>query len=503
MSAADGVATFHMRVLVADDDLVSRRILVRALRAWAFEPEAVADGEAALVRLTAPDAPPAAILDWAMPGLDGPEVCERVRRARPETPPYVILATGKTGSADVVRGLEAGADDYVTKPIDLDVLRARLRVGERMVELQQALALRIAELDQAHQRFRALVDGIDVVVWEADDGADRCDFVSTRAQEVLGHPPAACASVANRASWVHADDRDAWRAALDRLRSEPIVRHDYRLMRGDGHVVWLRDVVRAVDLPNGARRLRGLTEDVTVQKQAEEALRAALSMQSTFVSFASHQLRTPLAGVKWMLELAADPATGPDDAREYVETSLAAAGRLTGLVNDLLDVSRLESGRSFGEPARVSVAALTTAAIGEIQPLVARHGHALTLVGSDVEATAMADAQLLKQVMLNLLSNAVKYTPHGGRIEVGRTLADADVHWWVADSGIGIPPECQVRLFEKFYRASNVTALETEGTGLGLYMVRLILSRFGGRIWCDSTEAGTRFTLALPRAEAA
>ncbi|MBI3629641.1 MAG: ATP-binding protein, partial [Candidatus Rokubacteria bacterium] len=104
---------------------------------------------------------------------------------------------------------------------------------------------------------------------------------------------------------------------------------------------------------------------------------------------------------------------------------------------------------------------------------------------------------------LNLVSNAIKYTPAKGEITINMGLEGDELRWAVRDSGIGIPRDAQRRLFEKFFRADNAVTLETEGTGLGLYLVRLIIGRFGGRIWCESEEGeGSTFVVALPRAEA-
>ncbi|OLC33418.1 MAG: hypothetical protein AUH81_14365 [Candidatus Rokubacteria bacterium 13_1_40CM_4_69_5] len=114
----------------------------------------------------------------------------------------------------------------------------------------------------------------------------------------------------------------------------------------------------------------------------------------------------------------------------------------------------------------------------------------------------LADPQLLRQAILNLASNAIKYTRPGGEIALRMSREASSVLWAIQDSGIGIPQEAQRRLFEKFYRADNVYTIETEGTGLGLYLVRLIVERFGGRVWCESEEGqGATFLFTLPLAE--
>ncbi|MBZ5542910.1 MAG: response regulator [Acidobacteriia bacterium] len=143
-----------MRVLIAEDDAISRRVLEVFLRRWGYEVEPVENGDAAWERLQREDAPSLAILDWMMPGMGGVEICRRVRELG--RPTYVILLTARTGSEDIVEGLEAGADDYVTKPFNREELRARVQGGRRIVELQRSLAERVKELEQALARVKQL-----------------------------------------------------------------------------------------------------------------------------------------------------------------------------------------------------------------------------------------------------------------------------------------------------------------------------------------------------------
>jgi DNA-binding response OmpR family regulator len=138
-----------MRVLVAEDSPVTRRLLESALRKWDFLVTAVADGVQACDVLTSGDPPAIAVLDWMMPGLTGVEVCGKVRALTSATPPYILVLTSKERTEDIVTALGAGADDYVTKPFHLDELKARLEVGRRVVTLQRKLADRIAELEHA------------------------------------------------------------------------------------------------------------------------------------------------------------------------------------------------------------------------------------------------------------------------------------------------------------------------------------------------------------------
>jgi phosphoserine phosphatase RsbU/P len=143
-------------VLIAEDDPASRRLLEATLRRWGYDVMVTADGDEAWGALQRPDAPCVAILDWMMPRLDGVEICRRVRAQGSPTPPYVILLTANTRRADVVAGLEAGADDYIGKPFDHDELRARLIVAMRVVELRRRLAERVQELESAMGRVKQL-----------------------------------------------------------------------------------------------------------------------------------------------------------------------------------------------------------------------------------------------------------------------------------------------------------------------------------------------------------
>jgi signal transduction histidine kinase len=225
-------------------------------------------------------------------------------------------------------------------------------------------------------------------------------------------------------------------------------------------------------------------------------------MKSDFVSFVTHQLRTPLAGMKWLLELAAGEGDAPPETLSYIQDARASADRLIKLVNDLLEISQLERGELTIAPQELQLGALTKNVLEEVGPLIQEKGHRVSVTSADNVPPVLVDQQLMRQVILNLISNAVKYTLPAGEvtIEIGRE--GSHLRWSIRDSGIGIPKEALPRLFEKFYRAENALIAETEGTGLGLYLVRLILAQCAGRIWCESEEGkGTTFHCTLPLLE--
>ncbi len=150
------VGTNSMRILIAEDDPISRRVLESSLIKLGYDVISTSDGIAACEILQSPDAPRLAILDWMMPELDGVEVCKIVRAIPTDSPPYIILLTAKTSKDSIVEGLESGADDYVTKPFDRAELRARLQVGRRILELQTILSERVRELETALSQVKQL-----------------------------------------------------------------------------------------------------------------------------------------------------------------------------------------------------------------------------------------------------------------------------------------------------------------------------------------------------------
>ena len=145
-----------MRILIAEDDRVTARILTNLLTSWGYETSVAYDGESALEMITSQRGPYLALLDWMLPGMDGPEVCRRTRAGTLPTPGYLILLTARSAQADLVEGLNAGADEYLIKPIDPAELRARLNAGVRILDLQTRLAAEVHQLEEALGNIRKL-----------------------------------------------------------------------------------------------------------------------------------------------------------------------------------------------------------------------------------------------------------------------------------------------------------------------------------------------------------
>ena len=380
--------------------------------------------------------------------------------------------------------------------------RARTREREDFIaqlqENETALERRVLErteaLSAAEERLRLAARATHDALWDLDLTHDTL-WWNDGFGSLFGH----AARSPTLADWMALVDPDDVERVSGGLRQfldgqGDVWRAEYRFRRADGSYAWVLDRGFAVRASDGrARRMIGAMMDITERKEAER-------LKSDFVSFVSHQLRTPLAGMSWMLELAADSGELTQTAGEYVAEARESAARLVTLVNDLLDIARLESGRAVSAPERLDVDQLTGSVLREMQTLIDEKQHHVTLEGA--AGVAWADPQLIRQVIGNLLSNAVKYTPTGGRITIRSRADNGVVQWAVADSGVGIPRAAQARLFERFYRADNAVAMEVEGTGLGLHLVRLIVEQAGGRVWCESEEGrGAVFSFTLPAAK--
>jgi PAS domain S-box-containing protein len=278
---------------------------------------------------------------------------------------------------------------------------------------------------------------------------------------------------------------------IELMRTQGVVKgFEAALRRRDGAVIWITESARVVlDPLSGRTYWEGFLDDITERRQAEQ-------LKSDFVSFVTHQLRTPLSGIRWMLELASDTES-PTEMQSFISDAHASAERLIRLVNELLDITRLEAGRLITTPTLLSLESLAAEVAAELAPLADAKQQTLEVTGH--APRVMADAQLLRQAVLNLIGNAIKYTPAHGHVTVGLVAADGEARLAVRDTGIGVPEPAQRALFQKFFRADNAQTVDTEGTGLGLYLVRLIAEQSGGRVACQSTEGvGSTFTLALP-----
>lgn len=234
--------------------------------------------------------------------------------------------------------------------------------------------------------------------------------------------------------------------------------------------------------------------DVTKEREVDRA-------KTEFVSLASHQLRTPLSAINWYAEMliAGDAGKLTPEQKEYVQEIYSGNQRMVDLVNALLDVSRIELGTFSVEPTDVDLKKILEIIVGELKNKIDTKKLKFTSRVDKSLKSYSGDPKLLNIIFQNLISNAVKYTPDGGEVKVQIKKGVTNLHIIIADSGIGIPESQKNKIFTKLFRADNVRESDTEGTGLGLYIVKSIIEQSGGNVtFVSKQNKGTIFTVKLP-----
>jgi len=339
-------------------------------------------------------------------------------------------------------------------------------------------------------------------------------YVSPNVGWLLGYSPAEMVGVPH--FWpglIHPDDRERVLAALadapESLTTQ--IEQEYRVRGQDGRYRWFYTLMRLEydggDVPKPVAVL-GYALDIAERKAAEEAARNARldaeranRAKSEFLSRMSHDLRTPLnaiIGFAQLVELEASTA----DERDAAVQIIKGGRHLLALINEVLDVARIEAGQLTLSPEPVGVHELVTESLNLVRPLARnRDIHLETLTGSGGAPHVLADRQRLAQVLLNLLSNAVKYNRDGGRVTVAWRIVDDNVELRVSDTGPGIRPEQLSRLFTPFDRLDAGEAVE--GTGLGLVLCKRLAEAMGGRMGVESYPGrGSTFWISLPTIQA-
>lgn len=253
------------------------------------------------------------------------------------------------------------------------------------------------------------------------------------------------------------------------------------------------------DQQNAAKLL--IRRDLALSR-ANEQLQALDQAKSEFISVAAHQLRTPLSAVKWILHMANFRQFKDDNERHvFLQKAAESTEHMISLVNDLLEVDHIESGKDHFVFLPVDCADLVKSAVSDLAALVLRQ-EVNIVVSMGVNNTVVGDSTKLRGLFQNLIENAVKYTPTGGTVQISSTEEDTCISITIKDSGIGIPDDQKDQIFTKFFRAPNALKTQTVGSGLGLFIAKEIVERHGGKIWFESKiNEGTTFFVNLPKAK--
>ncbi|MDD5071655.1 MAG: ATP-binding protein [Patescibacteria group bacterium] len=224
-------------------------------------------------------------------------------------------------------------------------------------------------------------------------------------------------------------------------------------------------------------------------------------LKSEFISIAAHQLRTPLSAIKWVIKMILDGDAGKltVEQQELLSKGYASNERIIRLVNDLLNVSRIEEGKFGFDFQKENFQKVIDATLGNLENLIVKNHLQLEIKKPKRLPEVYFDKERMVMVMQNILDNAIKYTPEYGKIEIKIEVDKQFLYVKIKDQGVGIPKKDQEKLFTKFFRATNAVRLETEGSGLGLFIVKNIIERHNGKIILTSEEGkGTEVSFSLP-----
>jgi PAS domain S-box-containing protein len=521
-----------VKILIVDDLPDNTALLAHLVKDQGYEGSVAFSGRQAL-EIALAERPDVILLDVMMPGMDGIEVCRRLKADEELRSIPVILVTAKDLDEDMVRGLDAGADDYVTKPFNREVLAARLRSAIRLKqgydavmraneELRREVKRRIqteSDLRASKQRYRQLLGVVTTYTYsvEIDHGVPVSTRHSLGCQAATGYAPEEYA--ANRYLWmamVHPDDREMVEDHIARvLKGENVPPLVHRILHKDGGIPWLRDtIVLHYNSAGQLVRYDGLVEDITERKLAEESIRKKdeqlreaqkLEAVGLLAGGIAHEFNNLLQVISGYTTCAMEDLSPQEQRYKDLQQVRTATDRAAVLTRQLLGFSR----RRILQPDNVDPNQLVAGLAEMMRPLVGDRISVQVILRDDI-GTVYADPGELQQALLNLCLNARDAMPSGGtlllctdtvvlsepvweprfQIEPGRYVV-----FKVADTGQGIPAEVQQRIFEPFFTTKEVG----KGSGLGLAMVYGVVQQHKGAIHVYSEPGkGTTFKVYLP-----
>jgi len=488
-------------ILVVDDNPATRYTTSRILRSAGFAVVEAATGKDALAR--ALDSPDAVVLDVNLPDIDGFEVC-RTLRARSQTArtPIIHLSATFMAPGDKVQGLEAGADGYLTHPVEPPVLIATVNAFLRARDAEE-------QMRRSEAKFRAVFDQAVNGIALLSSGLSYLE-VNRAMCRILGRTPDQIVGMPNTAFTAPGYEQQAGRIA-EELRLHGVWSGSFPLLRADGALVELDwnislhsepDVRMAVvtDITHRraaeAERERLLASERAARSEAERANR----LKDEFLATVSHELRSPLNAIVGWAHVLKMRGSSDNDYRAGVEAIDRNAKVQAQLIADLLDVSRITAGKLRLDLVQVELGAVVRNAVEAVAEAANTKAIAIERHIQPEAIHISADAGRMQQIMDNLLTNAVKFTPRGGRITVAVGAADGVAEIAVTDTGQGIAADFLPYIFDTFRQEDAATTRKHEGLGLGLAIVKRLVEMHGGSIVARSAGegAGATFVVRIP-----
>jgi PAS domain S-box-containing protein len=359
-----------------------------------------------------------------------------------------------------------------------------------------------SQVRRSEERLRFALDAAAMGTWDWDLRTNTVEW-SPNLEGIHGLPAGTFdGTFASYEREIHPDDRDRVLASARRALAEGVP-HDveYRIVSPDGTIRWCEGKGR-VEYDNGRPvRMTGVCMMVTRRKELELARLSAAEessrLKDEFLATLSHELRTPLNAILGWVQLLRNGAVGPDRTEQALDVISRNAMLQRQLIDDILDVSRIITGKLELDREAVSVSQLVDTVVSGVAPLAAAKGIELVhAVAADLPPLE-GDERRLHQVLGNIVSNAVKFTPEGGRVEIQASLSDDGLRLQVRDSGIGIPPGFLPFVFDRFRQADSGSTRRHGGLGLGLAIARHLVELHGGHIHADSKGEGTGTTVSI------
>jgi two-component system, OmpR family, phosphate regulon sensor histidine kinase PhoR len=481
-------------VLVVDDEKVIRDGCSRLLAQEGYRAITAENGREALDLLSTEPAD-LILCDLVMPVMGAFEVLEEVRTNYPNVP--LIVITGHGTVANAVEAMKKGAYDFITKPFRADHLtlivgRAieRQTLERRARELQEAQARNLYDLAMEKSRVRTIINCMA-------DGV----LVTNRDLEIVLHNPAltmlldlaAPPAEPSALSGCLADEDllKCLRSLLD-AGGEQTGLISREFCKGDRHHHALSAAVPSSD--GDVLGTVTVFQDVTTFKKLDE-------MKSNFVQMVSHELRSPLSAIKQLLTVVLDGLAGAltDKQADLLGRSQVRIQSLLDLINDLLDVAKIESGHTFHQYVPLRLGEVLEQTVALMKPRAEVQNVEMRLDLPPEMPLIMADSRSMEDLFSNLVGNAINYSPDGGRVAVSAVSHGDYLEVSVSDTGVGIEPEEISKIFDKFYRVKHPKTRQVVGTGLGLAIVKAIVESHRGSIEVESQPgAGTTFLVLLP-----